>query len=116
MARSYGNSWPCRTSFEQDLDQPDTGQDQPDTADVVGQKVSAATPSPPPRMAATTSSAYLEMVLMSVAFMAMTLIIFILYGLAAHSVNRQLANAPKGPVWLQRSFAATFAPLASSLP
>ena len=58
---------------------------------------------------------YLEMVLMSVAFMAMTLIIFILYGLAAHSVSRQLANAPKGLVWLQRSFAATFAALGVKL-
>ena len=43
--------------------------------------------------------------------MAMTLIIFILYGLAAHSVSRQIASAPQGLVWLQRSFAATFAAL-----
>ena len=62
-----------------------------------------------------TASPLLEMVLMSVAFMAMTLIIFILYGLAAHSVSRQLANAPKGLVWLQRSFAATFAALGVKL-
>jgi threonine/homoserine/homoserine lactone efflux protein len=62
-----------------------------------------------------TASPLLEMVFMSVAFMAMTLIIFILYGLAAHSVSRQLASAPKGLVWLQRSFAAAFAALGVKL-
>ena len=41
--------------------------------------------------------------------------LFILYGLAAHSVSRQLANAPKGLVWLQRSFSATFAALGVKL-
>ena len=61
------------------------------------------------------SSPLLEMVLMSAAFMAMTLIIFILYGLGAHRVSRQLANAPKGLVWLQRSFAAAFAALGLKL-
>jgi threonine/homoserine/homoserine lactone efflux protein len=62
-----------------------------------------------------TSSPLLEMVLMSVAFMAMTLIIFILYGLAAHRVSRQVVDAPHRMAWLQRSFAAVFAALGVKL-
>ena len=62
-----------------------------------------------------TSSPLLEMVLLSAAFMAMTLIIFILYGLAAHSVSRQVVGAPHRMAWLQRSFAAVFAALGIKL-
>jgi threonine/homoserine/homoserine lactone efflux protein len=62
-----------------------------------------------------TASPLLEMVFMSVAFMAMTLIIFILYGLAAHRVSRQVVDAPHRMAWLQRSFAAVFAALGVKL-
>jgi threonine/homoserine/homoserine lactone efflux protein len=62
-----------------------------------------------------TASPLLEMVFMSVAFMAMTLIIFILYGLAAHCVSRQVVHAPQRLVWLKRSFAAAFAALGVKL-
>jgi threonine/homoserine/homoserine lactone efflux protein len=47
--------------------------------------------------------------------MAITLIIFILYGLAAHSVRKYVINSPKILVGLQRSFAVTFAALGLKL-
>lgn len=62
-----------------------------------------------------TSSPTLEMFLLSLVFMAMTLIIFVLYGIAANRVSRHVVNSPKLVVWLQRSFAATFAALGVKL-
>jgi len=62
-----------------------------------------------------TSSPMFEMFILSVAFMAMTLIIFILYGVSANGVRRYVVNSPKMIVWLQRSFAATFAALGAKL-
>jgi threonine/homoserine/homoserine lactone efflux protein len=61
------------------------------------------------------SSPMLEMFILSGAFMAMTLIIFILYGISANSVRRHVVNSPRLIVWLQRSFAATFAALGFKL-
>lgn len=58
-----------------------------------------------------TSSPMFDMFLLSVVFMAMTLIIFILYGVAANGVRRHVVKSPRLIVWLQRSFAATFAAL-----
>lgn len=62
-----------------------------------------------------TSSPMFEMLILSVVFMAMTLIIFILYGVSANGVRRHVVNSPKLIVWLQRSFAATFAALGVKL-
>jgi threonine/homoserine/homoserine lactone efflux protein len=62
-----------------------------------------------------TSSPMFEMFILSVAFMAMTLIIFILYGVSANGVRRHVINSPRLIVWLQRSFAATFAALGVKL-
>lgn len=53
----------------------------------------------------------LEMAILSVIFMAITLIVFILYGITANSVRRYIVNSPDVVVWLQRSFAAAFAAL-----
>jgi threonine/homoserine/homoserine lactone efflux protein len=57
----------------------------------------------------------LEMLLLSIMFMGMTLVIFILYGLSAHGVRRYVAGAPRLMLWLQRSFAAVFAALGVKL-
>jgi threonine/homoserine/homoserine lactone efflux protein len=38
-----------------------------------------------------------------------------LYGLSANRVSRHVVNSPKLIVWLQRSFAATFAALGVKL-
>ena len=55
------------------------------------------------------------MALLSALFMAMTLIIFILYGVSANGVRRYVVNSPRLTVWLQRTFAATFAALGLKL-
>ncbi len=62
-----------------------------------------------------TSSPMFEMLLLSLVFMVMTLIIFILYGVAANGFSRHVVNSPRLIVRLQRSFAATFAVLGVKL-
>lgn len=57
----------------------------------------------------------LQMLLLSAVFMAMTLVIFILYGLLAGTVRRHVAASPRAVAWLQRSFAAVFAALGVKL-
>ncbi|HJO85328.1 MAG: LysE family translocator [Rhodospirillales bacterium] len=49
------------------------------------------------------------MIAMSAIFMAMTLSIFILYGLAAAKVSTYVTSSPQATKWLQRSFAGAFA-------
>ncbi len=61
------------------------------------------------------SSPTVQMLILSVVFMAMTLVIFILYGLSANVVRRHVVNSPRMIHWLQRSFAATFAVLGLKL-
>ncbi len=62
-----------------------------------------------------TSSPMFDMFVLSVVFMAMTLIIFVLYGLSANGVRKYVVSSPRLIVWLQRSFAATFAALGIKL-
>jgi threonine/homoserine/homoserine lactone efflux protein len=57
----------------------------------------------------------IQMVFLGGVFMAMTLLIFILYGLSANGVRRYVVNSPSLLVWLQRSFAAVFAALGVKL-
>ena len=47
--------------------------------------------------------------------MAMTLIIFVLYGISANGVRRYVVNSPRLIRGLQRSFAVTFAMLGIKL-
>lgn len=61
------------------------------------------------------TSPTLQMVILSAIFMAMTFIIFVLYGISANGVRRYFASSPKFIVWLQRTFAATFAALGVKL-
>jgi len=61
------------------------------------------------------SSPTLNMVLLSLMFMAMTLVVFILYGISANGVRRYVVNSPQIIIWLQRTFAATFAALGIKL-
>jgi threonine/homoserine/homoserine lactone efflux protein len=61
------------------------------------------------------SSPAFQMIILSIIFMVMTLVIFILYGVSANGVRRYVVNSPKLILWLQRSFAATFAVLAVKL-
>jgi threonine/homoserine/homoserine lactone efflux protein len=61
------------------------------------------------------SSPIFQMLTLSAVFMAMTLIVFILYGLFANYVRKYIVNTSKITAWLQKSFAAVFAALAVKL-
>jgi threonine/homoserine/homoserine lactone efflux protein len=69
-----------------------------------------------PQFIATRSSHPLvEMLFLSGVFMAMTLVVFMLYGAAAHGVRRYVINSPRVVRWLQRGFAGVFAMLGAKL-
>ena len=61
------------------------------------------------------ASPVLQMFLLSAVFMAMTLVIFILYGICAHGVRSYVVKSSRRILWLQRSFAAIFAALGVKL-
>jgi threonine/homoserine/homoserine lactone efflux protein len=60
-------------------------------------------------ISAETPSPTFQLVVLSIAFMLMTLVIFILYGLGANGVRRYVMHSTNRVVWLQRTFAAAFA-------
>ena len=62
-----------------------------------------------------TTSPIFQLLTLSIIFMGLTLLIFILYGLSANGVRRYVTNSPKIIIWIQRSFAATFAALGAKL-
>ena len=57
----------------------------------------------------------MQMLRLSIVFMGMTLVIFILYGLTAHAVRGWIASKPVWMIRLQRSFAVLFAALGAKL-
>lgn len=61
------------------------------------------------------ASPLVALVLLSLVFMAMTLGVFILYGLAANGVRSRVVNSPTLVPRLQRSFALVFAALGVKL-
>jgi threonine/homoserine/homoserine lactone efflux protein len=61
------------------------------------------------------TSPTLQLMLLSAVFMAMTLVIFILYGLLADAVRRYVVDSPQVVTWMQRSFATIFAVLGIKL-
>ncbi|SCB40314.1 Threonine/homoserine/homoserine lactone efflux protein [Bradyrhizobium shewense] len=56
-----------------------------------------------------------RMLELSGAFMAMTLAVFVVYGLCAASVREHVISRPRIMAWLRRSFAAGFAALGAKL-
>ena len=56
-----------------------------------------------------------RMLELSGAFMAMTFVVFAVYGLFAASVRDRVITRPKAMAWLRRSFAAGFAALGAKL-
>ena len=64
---------------------------------------------------ADTPSPSLRMIALSVVFMAMTLVVFVIYGICAHGVRRYVLTSSRAIVWLQRTFAVTFAALGGKL-
>ncbi|WP_319404500.1 LysE family translocator [uncultured Desulfosarcina sp.] len=61
------------------------------------------------------SSPLFQMLILSAVFMAMTLIVFILYGLSANYVSKYIVSSKKVSTYLQKSFAAIFAVLGVKL-
>lgn len=55
------------------------------------------------------------MVLLSAVFMAVTLVVFVVYGVFAAAVRRQVISRPRIVVWTRRSFASTYVILAGRL-
>jgi threonine/homoserine/homoserine lactone efflux protein len=56
-----------------------------------------------------------QLLLLSMVFMAMTLLIFILYGTCAHSVRACVVTSSRRILWMQRTFALAFASLGVKL-
>ena len=63
----------------------------------------------------TSTSPTQQMIALSAAFMAMTFVVFALYGVLASGVSTKLMNSPKAIRRMQRSFALAFAVLAARL-
>lgn len=61
------------------------------------------------------TSPTMQMVGLSLVFMAMTLGIFILYGLSANRMRRHIVDSPRATAWVKRSLAASFAALGARL-
>ena len=57
----------------------------------------------------------IRMLELSVVFMAMTLVVFVVYGLFAAGVRDRVITRPKVMAWLRRSFALGFAALGAKL-
>jgi threonine/homoserine/homoserine lactone efflux protein len=61
------------------------------------------------------SSPLAQLLLLSGVFMAMTLAVFVVYGLLAHSFRRAVIESARVQLWLRRGFAAAFASLGTQL-
>jgi threonine/homoserine/homoserine lactone efflux protein len=59
--------------------------------------------------------AVLQMAWLSVVFMAVTLVVFGIYGVFAAAVRREVISRPRIVAWMRRSFAATYVILAGRL-
>jgi len=57
----------------------------------------------------------LRMLQLSAAFMAMTFMVFVVYGLFAASVRDRIVTRPEVMTWLRRAFAGGFAALGAKL-
>jgi threonine/homoserine/homoserine lactone efflux protein len=60
-------------------------------------------------------SPLLQLLVLSAVFMAMTLAVFIVYGLLAHAFRKAVVDSPRVQSWLRRGFAAAFAGLGLNL-
>ncbi|MCE7988776.1 MAG: LysE family translocator [Caldilinea sp. CFX5] len=69
----------------------------------------------PPFLSAGAASPTTELLKLSGVFMVITLIVFVLYGVLANGVRSWVVNSPNLILWLQRTFALTFAVLGLKL-
>jgi len=61
------------------------------------------------------SSPLMQLLSLSGVFMAMTLAVFVAYGLIAHAFRRAVIESPRVQTWLRRGFAVAFASLGAQL-
>ncbi|MET4705849.1 LysE family translocator [Frigoribacterium sp. UYMn621] len=64
---------------------------------------------------AATPNGTLQMVGLSLVFMAVTFVVFVLYGVFAATMRKQVISRPKVMAWMRRTFAATYVLLAGRL-
>lgn len=64
---------------------------------------------------ASASNASLTMVWLSLVFMAVTFVVFAVYGVFAATMRRQVIGRPRVVAWMRRTFAATYVLLAGRL-
>jgi threonine/homoserine/homoserine lactone efflux protein len=69
----------------------------------------------PQFIAADESHPVARMLELSIAFMAMTFAVFVVYGLFAASVRDRIVTRPRAMTWLRRAFAGGFAALGARL-
>lgn len=69
----------------------------------------------PPFLSGAAETATTEMLLLGGVFMAMTFVVFVIYGVFAASVRDAILSSERAMLWLNRSFAAVFAGLAARL-
>ncbi|MGH2360677.1 MAG: LysE family translocator [bacterium] len=69
----------------------------------------------PQFIARDSASPLLQLLTLSGVFMAMTLVVFVVYGLLANAFRKTVIESPRVQAWLRRSFAAAFAGLAVNL-
>ena len=69
----------------------------------------------PQFVAPAAASPLAQLLLLSGIFMAMTFVVFVVYGLAAHAFRRSVIDSPRVQAWLRRGFAAVFAGLGAQL-
>ena len=62
-----------------------------------------------------TSRPLLQLLVLSGVFMAMTFVVFVVYGLVAHAFRNHVIESPRVQRWLRYSFAAAFAGLGARL-
>lgn len=69
----------------------------------------------PPFLSGNSVTATAEMMLLGVIFMALTFVVFVLYGAFAAAARNRILSSRRAMLWLNRSFAAVFAALAGRL-
>src|SRR4029077_13046392 len=61
------------------------------------------------------ANAVAHMLLLSLVFMAETMVVFVAYGLLAGQARREIVSRRRAMAWLRRAFAASFVALAAKL-
>ena len=61
------------------------------------------------------ASPLVQLLGLSAVFMAMTFVVFVVYGLLAHAFRKAVIESPRVQAWLRRGFAGAFAGLAAQL-